>query len=195
MSNQGTGTLERLAAVSLERCLLKISGTSGGGWRLAGISVASGTLAEAVNRHEFKAASAAAVYIHVQSGLPFTSVMLFDPDDIPHIAKCFVGDSLAGAGAIAQFGEVMLLELGNIVLNAVINYLQNVLKKSAIPSVPMFLSGDPSHISGGLGVYMDPRQFFRIVSAEINVSGGGCVSRGAVVIILPEELAAALELP
>ena len=193
MSNQGTGILERLAAASLETCLHRISAVSSGTWRLSGVSVSRGTLEDAVSRHTFKSRDAAAVYIHVKSGLPFTSLMFFDTADIPHISKCFLETSLAATAGIEQFDEVMLLELGNIILNSVINYLQNALRKSAIPSVPMLLKGDPAHITLGLGSYIAPGRSFRIITGAVTVRGHTRVSGGEVLAILPEELAAELE--
>ncbi|HNW44955.1 MAG TPA: hypothetical protein PKI19_10655 [Elusimicrobiales bacterium] len=193
MSNQETGILERLAVSSLETCLHRVSKVSGGTWKLAGIGIAGGSLADAVGRHKFRSPSATAVFIHVESGLPFTSLMFFDPADVPHISKCFLGESLAEAAGIPQFDEVMLLELGNIILNSVINYMQNALRKSAIPSVPMLLKGDAAHISNGLGAYLDPRRNFRIVTAAITVQCQAAASGGEVLLILPEELAARLE--
>ena len=183
----------RLVAASLEKCLLRISSVSGGAWRLSGLTVSRGDLAAAVSRHEFKNPDAYAVYIHVESGLPFTSLMFFDTDDVPHISKCFLGEALKEAAGIAQFDEVMLLELGNIILNAIINYLQNALKKSAIPSVPMLLKGSPAEIAGGLAVYLEPQQSFRVVTAAITVQCGARVDTGEVLAIIPEALAAALE--
>jgi chemotaxis protein CheY-P-specific phosphatase CheC len=194
MSNQETGILERLAAASLENCLQRVTKVSGAVWQLAGIDISRGTLASAVKLHDFsKDPSAAVVYINVTGGLPFTSLLFFNAGDVPHISKCFLEESLAQASGIPQFDEVMLLELGNIMLNAVINYLQNALKKSAIPSVPMLLKGDCGHIAEGLGVYLDPRQSFRIVTSSITVRRDSRVSRGEVQAIISEELAAALE--
>lgn len=193
MSNQETGILERLASASLEKCLLKISAVSGMAWQLTDINISRGNLGHAVSRHSFSSQSAAVVYIHVNSEFPFMSLMVFDQADVGHISKCFLGESLARAGNIEQFNEVMLLELGNIMLNAVINYFQNALRKSAIPSVPMFMTGNSGHIAAGLGAYMDSRQIFRIITAAVSVGSGQRVSRGAVLAVIPEELAAALE--
>lgn len=193
MSKEETGILERLVAASLEKCFLRISGVSGAAWRLTGVNISRGGLPETVNRHDFKNPDAYAVYIHVESGLPFTSLMLFDTDDVPRISKCFLGESLQEAAGIPQFNEVMLLELGNIVLNAIINQLQNALKKSAIPSVPMLLKGSPDEIAGALGVYLEPRQSFLVVTASLTVQCGPLADTGEVLAIIPEALAAALE--
>jgi len=193
MSDQKTGRLARLAAASLEKCFLKISRVSGGTWRLEDLTVSRGTLAEAVSLHDFKDRAAAAVYIHVKSEFPFTPVMVFGLEDVEHVSQCFLVESLSQAGAIARFDEIMLLELGNIVLNAVINHLQNALKKSAIPSVPMLLKGDARKIVGGLGAYIDPRKSFRIITASVSVHGARRVSGGSVLCVIPEEMAVALE--
>ncbi|MEI7528612.1 MAG: hypothetical protein WCK76_06680 [Elusimicrobiota bacterium] len=193
MTEQETGVLERLAAAGLEKCLLKIAKVSGGEWRLGDTRVSTGTLAEAVSLHKFKDPAAAAVYIHVQDRFPFISLMFFELEDVAHIAKCFVGGSLPAAGAsVPRFDEEMLLELGNIILNAIINYLQNTLKKSAIPSVPLMLKGDAGYIAEGLGAHVEPRQNFRIIVSPVSVHGDSRVSRGEVLTIIPLDLAAAL---
>jgi hypothetical protein len=192
MSKQDIGILERLAAAGLEKCCLKISKVSGKGWRLSDIGISSGTLEEALGRCDLEARSSV-VYIHVEGRLPFTSLMFFPPGDVAHVTRCFLVDLPVEAGGIVRFEEVILLELGNIVLNALINHLQNALKKSAIPSVPMLLKGDSASISRGLGVHVDPSKQYRIITAAVSVQSQERVSGGTVLAVIPGEMSAELE--
>jgi len=184
--------LENLAARSLETCLQRISRVSAGTWKVLEVKAGSGTLETALKLHAYKG-TAAAVYFNLKDIAPLTAVMLFEPADLECISKGFTGHSFPRSGAITMAEEVMLTELANIVLNALINAPLNALKKSFMPAVPLFVQGDLQRLALELGRVTGPGTNFKIIAASISVQSGNCASRTEVFTLLPEELAQALE--
>lgn len=192
MTSKPDVKLKSLAAVDLSKCLLRISRVSAGTWQVLDAEVSSGTLGDALSRHEFKDA-AAAVYLSLKETAPLTLVMLFDPSNTECISKCFTGHSFPKGAGTTPAEEVMLTELGNIVLNALINSLLNALKRSQIPALPQFIEGDLGRITGELGRVVDLKQNFRTLMVTIGIKSDKCVSNSKVFALFPEPLAQELE--
>ncbi|MBI4350762.1 MAG: hypothetical protein HY550_04940, partial [Elusimicrobia bacterium] len=66
MNEQEITVLERLAVLSLERCLVKLSKVSAGTWQLVDTSSLNGTPGIAVSRYDFASRPAAAVYFDIK---------------------------------------------------------------------------------------------------------------------------------
>jgi two-component system chemotaxis response regulator CheY len=184
--------LTRLAAGALSKCMLKVSDASSWAWELRGVRVFSGKIPEAVRLGGF-GQSAAGIQINVRDGSPFAVAMLFRSEDISFISGCFVNGPLYRTSGVKDLEEGMLLEIGNIILNALAGPLINALNKSTIPSVPMFIKGGPAAVAAGLGACLDAKLDFRIISAALAMRRDGRVARAEVVGVLPEPLAAELE--
>lgn len=191
MNSNSTIILEQLAASSLEKCLLRLSRVSAGTWQVLEIKVSSGKLADAVNQHDFRN-PAAAVHFNL-SGSALTALMLFNPQDVECVSKAFTGHSFPRGSRTTPAEEVMLLELGNIVLNALLNAVQNALKKSSMPAVPQFLEGDAARLIAGLGAAVDPAREFRVLRATLAIRCDKCETLSEVFALIPAELAAELE--
>lgn len=189
MNSVSTGILEQLAASSLENCLLRLSKASAGSWRVLDIKVSPGTLQDAVRQHDFTH-PAAAVYFNLNAGSPLTALMLFDPADSECISKCFTGRSLAAGSHTPPAEEVMLLELGNIVLNSLANSVLNAFKKSAMPAVPQFIAGDAARLLGGLEAAADLKREFLVVKGALALRCGETGTICEVFVLLPPELTA-----
>lgn len=187
------GILERLATLSLERCLVKISKVSAGTWQLLDTSVSRGTLAAAVGQYDFKNKSAAAVYVDVKGGISLTSMLVFDPEDMDCISKCFLGYSFPRSRNVSLSEEVMLLELGNIMLNSLCNSVMNAMRSSFMPSVPCYIEGDAARITGALGAVADVKKDFRTIAVTLGMESGSSTGRCKVFLLLPEPLAVQLE--
>jgi len=185
--------LESLAALSLERCLIKLSRVSAGTWQLVDTTGLSGTPGVAVGQYDFANRPAAAVYFDIKGDFPMTSLMIFDPGDIDCISKCFLGYFFPKQGGISQSDEVMLLELGNIVLNSLSNSVFNALGESFIPSVPQFVSGDAVRIAESVRAVAGAGQTFRIVASTLAIQCDNRISCSKVIALVPEEVALALE--
>ena len=193
MNAKENTVLERLAVSSLEKCLVKLSKVSAGTWQLAETAESSGTPGSAVGKYDFKGQPAAAVYFDIKGEFPMTSVMIFDPADIDCISKCFLGYSFPKQGGISASDEVMLLELGNIVLNSLSNSVFNALGESFMPSVPKFISGNAVSIAEGLRNVAGASTVFRIISSTLALGVDKRLSTPKVIGLIPEELAQALE--
>jgi len=193
MTENSSGALVRMTEASLKKCLGRLSAVSAGTWELAGISASAGTVEDAVKLHDFANPVASAVYFNLRGVLPFTAIMLFDPLEMECISKCFMGYSYPRGAATTQTEEVMLLELGNIVLNSLLNSALNALKLSLIPSVPAYLEGDFRDLVHGLAPGGDVKQDFQIITATLIIRSDKRSTRSEVIALVPEELAQRFE--
>ncbi len=193
MEDNTNDLLKRLAEQSIGTCLAKLSGVSAGAWSLAAASVRKETLQAALKRHPFRSGEAAAVHFSVSGDYPFLSVMLFEPEELECVSKCFLGYAFPGIPGIKLPEEVMLLELGNIVLNSVISAVSNGLKKLLMPAVPKFSQGDALGLALELGALPGQSPAYRVIELSLDIKGGESVSRSTVLCLLPEDLAAELE--
>lgn len=190
MTEESGGILTRLTETSLQKCLARLSKVSAGTWEISGISSSRGTPEDAVKRHDFKNPKASLVYLNIAEP-PLTAIMMFDPADMECISKCFMGYSFPGGPVTTQAEEMMLLELGNIVLNSLINSVLNAIKKSAMPSVPAYLEGDAGVLLAGLGAVADLKKNFHVIAATLAIGSGKSVAMSEVLVLVPEELAPA----
>ncbi|MFA6433834.1 MAG: hypothetical protein WCW52_03985 [Elusimicrobiales bacterium] len=188
MSDNSNEMLGRVVVAGLRKCVEKLSKVSAGVWSVAGYDVSIGTLDEAVRRRGPDSGEAVAVYFEVKGELPFTSVILFDPRDMDRISKCFLGYSFSVSSGLSQAGELLLSELGNIILNSFTGALSNSLKRIFMPSVPKCLRGEPQCLLGALEASMDagPR---RIISIKLDIRCDGLITHSEVLGMIPEELA------
>ena len=192
MKGEKNEAILSLAAGGLSKCMLKTADVSSWAWELCGVSVISGKISDAVRLADFGPA-AASVQINIRNGCAFAAALVFRSEDIGFISGCFANGPLYRTGGIKELEEGMLMEIGNIILNALANPLINALKKSAIPSVPMLVKGGPGAVAAGLSACLDPRLDFRIISATLAMRRDGRLARAGVLCALPEELAAELE--
>jgi len=190
MTDESSGILARLIEASLQKCLARLAKVSAGTWELSGITAAPGTPEDAVKRHDFKNPKASLVYLSIAEPR-LTALIMFDPADMECISKCFMGYSFPGGPVTTQAEEMMLLELGNIILNSLINSVLNAIKKSAMPSVPAYLEGESGPLLAGLGAVVDLKKNFRIIAAKLAIGSGKSVAMSEVLVLVPEELAPA----
>jgi len=184
--------IKRLAAGGLSKCMLKTAEASSWAWELCDVSVAAGKMPDVVKLADL-GKDAAAVQINIRNGASLAAAMVFRSEDMGFISKCFVKSSLYRTEGVRDMEEGLLLEIGNIILNALASPLINALKISAIPSVPMLIKGGADAIAAGLGSCLDQKLEFRIISATLAMRREGRMARAGVVCILPEELAAEIE--
>lgn len=192
MEEKTSSILERLAVSGLERCLARLAKVSAGTWKLAGVKVFRGTIEEAVLQHDFSR-PAAAVYFRAKSEFPFISLMIFSLEDMELISKCFLGYSFPKAPTFTQNEQVLLMELGNIVVNSFINSVMNALKRSSMPPVPQCVDGDARCVAGTVGGGMDPERSYRVVTASLVMQSDKMSSVTEVIGLIPAELENELE--
>ncbi len=193
MNSTPDPTLKNLAETSLAKCIVRISRVSAGTWQLLGVDVSSGTIGDAVKRHDFKD-PAIAVYFNRQGTFPLAAMMMFAPSQMECISKCFTGHSFPRGKTTTIAEAVMLTELGNIVLNALTNGLLNALNKGSLPVGPLFVEGDERRVTAEIGKDMNLKQVFRIITATLELKSDKSAARSEVLALLPEELAMELEL-
>jgi len=189
MSENTNEMLNRVAVASLQKCVEKLSRVSAGIWKVAGADVSMGTLDEAVKLRASEEGEAAAVYFDVKGELPFIAIILFDPRDIGRISRCFLGYSFSASPQLNQAGELLLTELGNIILNSLAGAFSNAVKRIFIPSAPRCLRGEPQHLLEAMGASVDVKQRYRIISVKLDIQCDKSVTRSEVLGLIPEKLA------
>lgn len=185
MQKQKEDILVRLATGGLEDCLRKMNTVSPGVWRLETLRIFPGGMADALGRRSH-ASGGEAIRITVKSVPPMITLLMFFKGDAAALYRCFVGEQFyAALGAGMQ--EVGLLELGNVLLNAMANSLLKAFKKSAIPSVPERVAADPESVAAPH--HPPAGAVYTIISADIRLGCGGGEAAAEVVAIVPEALA------
>lgn len=189
MDDKTNSALKQLAVSSLGTCLDKLSRVSSGSWTIASASVRRETLGGALTRYPFKFREAAAVYFNVAGKAPFVSMMLFEPDEVGLVSKCFLGYAFPGARLPE---EVVLLEIGNIVLNSVVSVVSNGLKRVLMPAVPRYVRGNAAAMAFELGGMLDLRETYRVITVVLDIRSGGDVGGSTVLCLIPDGLAGEL---
>ncbi len=189
MKDNANEILGQIAVDSLQKCAEKLSRVSAGVWSIAGSEVSTGTLDEALKRGGSRDGEAMAVYFDVKGELPVIAMILFDPQDIDRISKCFLGYSFSVSPALSQAGELLLSELGNIILNSFISALSNTLKRMFMPSAPKCVRGTPRYLLKTMGAAMDVKQRGRIISIKLDTQYDKNITRSEVLGLVPEKLA------
>ncbi len=177
-------TLARQAAAGLEKCLLKMTQVSAGAWQLAGTRAFHGTVRDAIKRDRGTAPTAA-LRIKIKGSPPFTTAIIFNPEDTSHLSRCFLDGAFCELQDWDQ-PEVTIIEIGNVVLNALANALLKALATTAVPSVPAYFKGD----TGSVEKWLDAGAgTFTIVSAKLSAQRDGRSASAEVLAFLPPALA------
>jgi chemotaxis protein CheY-P-specific phosphatase CheC len=184
--------LEDIVVASLEKCVGKLSKISAGRWSLTDVGVAWGTLSEITLKRR-SAAGGIAVYFEVGGDCPFTAMIIFRTEDVELISKCFIGFAFPRMADINQAEELLLSELGNIILNSFVSGLSNSLRRSFIPSVPKCIKGEPMFLLEALATALDKKQKYSLVSVMLNLQCDSTVIHSEVVGIIPAKLEGELE--
>lgn len=184
-----TNALDQLTLLSLQRCLARVSGISSGTWRAACAEPYTGAPADALKPYE---ADVDAVYLRLE-GLPLFAVMLVNADELECVNRAFTGHSFPRGKGVSSAEQVMLSELGNILLNATLNPLVNAVKKSAMPSLPRFFEGPATQLAAELAALPGPGVPLRVVPAGIALECCGSFASIRLFAFLPEYYAIQIE--
>lgn len=186
MNDTNEDALARLTTAGLEKCMLRMTEVTPGAWQLAGVRVFSGEARGALRRSERAGKPVAAIRIKIKGDVPFVTAIIFDPEDIKHISRCFAEEIYFGPISDGQ-PDVTVIEIGNILLNALVNALLRGLKKSAVPSVPAHFQGDCGSVEEWLGAGPGA---FTIISARFTMQRKGRTAEAEILAFLPPALTA-----
>ena len=87
---------------------------------------------------------------------------------------------------------MLLSELGNILLNALISSLSNALKRSFLPSAPKCIQGETPFLLEALWTSMGRSGRYSLVTVMLDLKCDERVTRSEVIAIIPENMEAAL---
>jgi len=186
MNETNEEALTRLITAGLDKCMRRMTEVSPGVWQLAAVRVFTGEARGAIRRGEREGKPSAAIRIKIKGAIPFVTAIIFNPEDIKHISRCFAEEIYFGPVSEGQ-PDVTVIEIGNILLNALVNTLLRGLKKSAVPSVPAHFQGDCGAIEQWLGA--GPGSF-TIISAKFTMQREGRTADAEILAFLPPPLTA-----
>lgn len=194
MDSKAGKILESVVVTSLEKCVSKLSRISAGKWSVAGAQVSCRSMEEAAREYASSSGggTGAAVYFEVRGEYTFTSMVIFRPADIDTISRGFLGFSFSKLPNLNQAQELLLSELGNIVVNALISSLSNTLKRSFLPSAPKCVQGETSFLLETLWASPGRSEKYSLVTVMLDLQCGDQVTRSEVLTIIPENMEAAL---
>jgi chemotaxis protein CheY-P-specific phosphatase CheC len=132
------------------------------------------------------------VYFEVKGEFPFTSMVIFRPDDIEIISRGFLGFSFSKLPNLTQAQELLLSELGNIILNSLISSLSNTLKRAFLPSAPKCVQGEPQFLLEALWTANDNDKRLSLVTVTLDLQCDNSVTRSEVIAIIPDAMEQAL---
>ncbi|HBA59731.1 MAG TPA: hypothetical protein DCZ92_02690 [Elusimicrobia bacterium] len=184
--------LERITAASMEKCAAKLSRISAGKWSVAGVGVSRCTMGGALESQAAHMGNGAAVYFEVRGEYPFTSMVMFRPQDIEIISRGFLGASFSKLPVLNQAQELLLSELGNIILNAFLSALSNALGRSFLPAAPKCVQGEPQYLLEALWTSLDPAQLHSVATVTLDLICDNAATRSEVIAVIPENLERAL---
>ncbi|OGR52903.1 MAG: hypothetical protein A2049_07310 [Elusimicrobia bacterium GWA2_62_23] len=191
MDDKAAKILERIALAGLEKCVAKLSRISAGRWSVADVKVSYRSMQEAINDHAASRGTGAAAYFEVKGEFPFTSMIIFRPQDIEIISKGFMGFSFSKMPSLNQAQELLLSELGNIILNSLVSSLSNALKKSFLPTAPKCVQGETQFLLEALWTAVD-RGPHKLVTVTLDLQCDGNVTRSELITLIPESMEKAL---
>jgi hypothetical protein len=181
--------LDLLVQQSLDKCLSRISRISTGHWRTAMVNSSIGKPSSVFAR--YAADVTEAVFLKL-NGLPLSSIMIVTPGDIQCVSRGFTGHSFPKAEKTSIADEIMLTELGNILLNALLNAVINALAQSGLPELPRFIEGDAQKLTSEFGAALNLEEDCRIISAAITLECEG-LATWTLHAFVPNELARKIE--
>lgn len=194
MDAKANKILERIAVASLEKCVSKLSRISAGTWSVAAAQVSCRSMEEAIKEHSSgPGGTGAAVYFEMRGDYPFTSMVIFRPDDIETLSRGFLGFSFSKLPNLNQAQELLLSELGNIIVNALISSLSNTLRRSFLPSAPKCVQGEPRFLLEALWASLGQSARNSLVTVTLDLQCDNKVTRSEVIAIIPENMETALE--
>ncbi len=182
-------SLDMLVQRNLDRSLSRISRISTGKWRAAMVNSYPASPRAVLAR--YAAETSVAVFMRLDT-LPLGAVMLVKPEDVECVSRGFTGHSFPASGRISKADEIMLTELGNILLNAAVDSLLNALKRSALPAIPLLLEGDAVELAERAAGLLSMDAPNRAVSAALSLECEG-LAVWTLHVFVPEDLAREIE--
>ena len=193
MDTKAGQILERIAVESLGKCVAKLSRISAGEWSVADARVTWRSMEEAISEHSNgPRGTGAAVYFEIKGEYPFTSMVVFRPEDIEVISRGFLGFSFSKLPSLNQAQELLLSELGNVILNSLLGSLSNTLKRGFLPSAPKCVQGEVRFLLEALWTATEPTGRHSLVTVVLDLKCDGTVTRIEVIALIPENMERAL---
>lgn len=194
MGQKAGKILERVARESMLKCVSRLSRLSTGKWSVGSVAVTTRSMSEAARERAGNAQRVgAAVYFDVKGDYPFSAMVVFSPDDAETLSRAFLGFSFSRLPKLSQAHELLLSEMGNIILNSLAGSLSAALNRQFLPSVPKCVQGEVPSLLEALWASLDRPGRHGVITVSLDLDCDGSEAAAEVIAVIPEELEAALE--
>ncbi|MCG2725554.1 MAG: hypothetical protein L6420_04725 [Elusimicrobia bacterium] len=183
--------IERLAVVNLEKSLTRLSRVSACRWEILDINISFDTLGEGIKKHSFNKDIVWLVHCNIKGEHPFTSFIIFESPNYDCISKFLLGYFLDVNSQ--QYKELLLLELGNILLNPMVTFVSNILKKSLLPTMPECVQEKHQNLLKIFENAIDLEENFLIIKVTLGVYSGKSLAKIILFDIIPKKLQTEIE--
>lgn len=194
MGQKAGKILERVARESMLKCVSRLSRLSTGKWSVGSVAVTTRSMAEAARERAGDAERVGvAVYFDVKGDYPFSAMVVFSPDHAETLSRAFLGFSFSRLPRLSQAHELLLSEMGNIILNSLAGSLSAALNRQFLPSVPKCVQGEVPSLLEALWASLEKPGRHGVVTVSLDLSCDGSEAAAEVIAVIPAELEAALE--
>lgn len=190
MTHKVNELLTSLALENLQRCALKLSAVSSGKWSITGSNLQLGTLDEEMKHCCMESdVEKAAIYVDIKGDTPFAAFILLRSEDMDRVSKSLFRNVLTSAPGPVGMSDLILCELGNILLNSLASALANFFNCIFLPSPPRCLKGAPEFLLEAMDMTLNVRDKFRILTINLEIKCEGELINGELMAFIPDSLA------
>jgi len=186
MSEKTDPAWEKISLKAIDSALLKLNRISAGKWAVDETAVLSAPSPEDYD--------AVCVYFEVKKDdEPMNFALFFDRKDVGFISKCFIGYHFFVSEKMDGTEELLISELGNILLNSIISALCNSMKIRLIPSIPRTIQAEKSFALETFSQGLPENRGKKKMSVKIKIKCDGRETFCEVFSFVPESVAALLK--
>ena len=112
------------------------------------------------------------VYLVSRNFNRFAFLLFIRKEDANKVFKIFSGYYLAASSEFKKSYELLISEIGNIILNSVLSEMANRLGRAIMPDVPIVINGDKKFILENISQMIEENKSKNPVSSTVLVEGG-----------------------
>lgn len=147
----------------LNKSLDRLNKVSSAKWNVAGVEFS-------LKKAEY---DAVCIYLTAKYENEVISFAMFvDTKDVKDISRIMVGYAFNDYYKLNMAEEVLLLELGNIILNSILSEMSNKIRNAIIPQVPKIIQSDKLFLLENISNILEENQGKTVINSNISLNAG-----------------------